>query len=208
MPETKAQTDARLAWLYTTIYWFIGHLLGLHRGYYSQFHKSFTSFCQRPNLFQWTALLITVVCQHRINPRYSNFGRHRHVWVVLIFGLANGLWETFWFLAAHDFGKWCWPQHAPTAGFMMYSMFTALIHVWFWLPLVFPPHTRADAVSFHRRGLPELTILSLAWIFLLYERSGDVFGVCVLHALIDVWATWNMGLQGPFSSEAVKKRRH
>ena len=82
------------------------------------------------------------------------------------------------------------------AGAALYYVYAAVIHVFFWMPCVFPKHTRPDASPFFPFGLLYLTIISIGW-FVLYEVFGDVSGFCVLHFITDFWATFNMGLQGP-----------
>lgn len=164
----------------------------------------------------WIALVTTIVCQHYFNQRFSRYGRPQDIVVSAVFALCNGILETFCFLGMYNLGRVVLREtfslSKPWAiflGWNLYYIYSALIHVLFWLPLAFPQHTKPTAPPFHLHGLPLLTVMSMAW-FIVYEMYNDVMFVCTMHMIIDAWAAWNIGLQGPFSRNTtpLRQKRH
>lgn len=179
-----------------SIYWAIGHVVALRWGYYDAIRSSLTHSASTAALASRVAVVVvTLLCQRQLNKRFSNYGRSRSALVSLLFGVANGCFESFCFLGAYDtkllFGSNHW-----MVGAAVYYVYAGAIHVFFWLPMCFPKHTRPDAPNFFPSGLSYLTIISICW-FVLYAKHGDILGFCLSHILIDVWVAWNIGLEGP-----------
>lgn len=133
----------------------------------------------------------------------------QHIRVSAVNAVSNGILETFCFLGVYDFGRHGLREkfYKPCAiliGRSLYYVYSALIHALFWLPLVFPQHTKSSAPPFHTHGLPLLTVTSIAW-FTIYEVYDDVAFVCFLHMIIDGWAAWIIGLQAPWCQTKVKR---
>jgi hypothetical protein len=167
---------------------------------------------QSLTLFHGVAFLVTIECQRHFNQRFDRYGREPDLAACLVFALANGIFETLCFVGVYDFGRHelqkvfaLSTRWAIVVGWTLYYIYSAVIHVAFWLPLAFPKHTKAAAPPFHKHGLPLLTIISVAW-FTIYERYGDLRFVCLLHAIMDGWGAWNIGLQGPWSSSDTAKQ--
>jgi hypothetical protein len=200
MGHHKGQDNNQKGWIYMFLYWGVSHLVGLREGYFERFCWS--------SITPWhgLALLVTIECQRRFNTRLDRFGRKPDYVATIVFTVANSIYETLAFLFVYDFGR----KHLSEmyslsrgtgigVGFTCYYFYSALIHVLFWLPLVFPKHTKPKAPPFHKHGLPLLTIMSIAW-FGIYEVYEDIAFVCALHAIVDGWGGFNMGLQGPFAT--------
>ena len=84
------------------------------------------------------------------------------------------------------------------AGFLTHSIFAAVIHAAFWLPLGFPDHVDPEAPKFTSDMLPWLIAASLSW-FAIYEATGDGATVAALHMMLNVIGSRSMNLQPPWA---------
>ena len=198
------QENAMFAWIYMGVYWFSS--AALNREYFARLVRF-----KEATFLHLIALGITIACQNRFNQRFSRYGRPRNVLVSAVYAVSNGILETFCFLGVYDFGRHRLREFfllsKPSAiliGWSLYYMYSALIHALFWLPLVFPRHTKSTAPPFHKHGLKLLTVVSIAW-FTIYEVYDDVAFVCFLHMIIDGWAAWSIGLQAPCQATVKRK---
>jgi len=191
------QNNSLKGWSYMSIYWAIGFLIGQRQGYTERLTTWPSSWW---TFWHFLAFGTTIECQRRFVTRFTNMGRPRRIGATMIFALMNGVLETMYFLCVYDIGRNLITSNRWMGiflGWTLYYIYNAVIHVGFWLKLVFPDHTRTDAPPFHKHGLLLLTILSIGWIGM-YEFTHDVAFICCLHVIIDGWASWSMGLQGPF----------
>lgn len=162
------------------------------------------STVHRPTQHDFVVLLITISVHPRLLSRFGMFGRRGSIPAIVTFALCNGICETALFLASYDLGYNVSLQiissyyYVPEiVGFTSFCAYSALIHAMFWLPHGFPRHVLKNAPPFHQKGLPELVILSMAWIYL-YAKTGDIVSVCGLHILTDACAGVRIGLESPF----------
>jgi hypothetical protein len=194
------QVDNRQGWLLMMMYWAIGAIVGVQWGYLP-FHIS--DSCQ--TIQHYVAAFVTLVVQPRLLSRFGSFGRKRNWFAVLEFAVLNGTSETVLFLASYDAGKTLAkcigaPHSVAVAvGFTTFCCYSGLIHAKFWLPHAFPRYTLPTAPPFYQHGLPELTLVSAAWLWL-YESTGDTGSVCALHALTDFLGGAKMSLPSPFTT--------
>ena len=203
------QKNMHIGWSMMFCYWSISALVGHFNGYFDKI-LSQTTEPSRPVFthFHAIALLVTIISRIGLNPRYGRFGRRPDYLGILIFGIMNGIFETFMFLFAYDVGRhmlaedilgW-WTNSNPTAccllGFATYYFYTGWIHVWFWDPKAFPQHLLPMAPYFPTHGLPYLIALSVSWLAL-YEQTKDVFFFCFCHVLEDLWMAWHCAI--PFT---------
>ena len=63
-------------------------------------------------------------------------------------------------------------------------LYTSYIRKNFWSPRAFPVHMKADNTPFVRKGLPEVTIMSVSWMAL-YVLTHDIASVCILHGIFN-----------------------
>ena len=211
------QSDTRKSWAYMILYWCIGWTVGF---FTDNLSKLFDCIQDPVGVLATvpTAIAIALVAaaQAHLNTRYSKFGRQSNVLVALVFGLCNGTAETMLFLASYDMGRVqicnsmkCSKAVAISIGFVIYFCYSGLIHAFFWVPMVFPRHVRADAPSFVLDGLPALILLSTIWLTL-YETQisvRSVSAICASHALVDAWTAMAIGLQSPSSSSVTDVRK-
>ena len=201
------QENNDFGWTWMALYWSAGACVGAMCGYLQLPPlPSFLTILHRDaNYYYLCVLVVTLTCQPCLVLRFGSFGRPKNWTAILVFSLFNGLLETVLFLASYDTGKWIAIQifhadasswYARISGFTVFMIYSALIHVLFWLPYAFPRHVLPDAPPFHTTMLPALVLMSLAWI-MLYEITNDVVAVCVLHFLTNAMGTWNMSLQPP-----------
>jgi hypothetical protein len=205
--HNAGQSDPFLAWIYMGIYWFGGACLNFRT--LRQLLDIANTTHHWTTYYHGLALLVTIECQRQLNRRYDAKGREPDVLVCWVFAISNGIFETLWFLAVYDFGRvvlgtaltlsTIW---AIGLGWTLYYVYSAVIHVAFWLPHVFPNHTKASAPPFHLHGLPLLTVISVPW-FIIYEQYHDVGFICFLHAIMDGWVAWNIGLPGPYAKKGL-----
>ena len=183
------QVDLQKAWVYMLLYWICGWILGLQSGYLSMAlswrSTSFTKWHSR-------VLLLTIVGQLYLNvTRFSSFGRRRDYAGIANFAIGNGTAETMFFLGSYDLGRQVLARKMELSrlqdialGLTVYAIYAALIHVFFWLPFVFPRHLRPDAKPFHTHALPVFFVFSMTWLYI-YEYYGDVLSVCLFHGIVD-----------------------
>ena len=145
----KWQGNSSLAWSYMGIYWLLGALVGIGMGYLP-FPKPSISESNQGADFKWylMSLAITLVVQPTMLSRFGPFGRQFSWCTVATFSLLNGIFETVLFLAAYDSGRWLavetlgMPQLASVAfGFGIFSLYSAVIHSYFWRPGLATPHS-------------------------------------------------------------------
>jgi hypothetical protein len=201
------QWQPKKAWAYMLLYWTIGWTIGFYAGYLSEL----IDYLQDPVgvLATFPAVIacaLTAVIQVHLNTRYSKFDRQSNILVALIFSVCNGTAETMLFLASYDVGRAqignalnCSKVVAVSIGFVTFSIYSGLIHAFFWDKMVFPMHLRVDAPSFAKDGLPSLLLLSTIWFTLYETQSGGIALICFLHALVDFWMAMTIGLQSPFT---------
>jgi hypothetical protein len=209
---TLYQSSNRKGWLYMTIYWIMGWLVGVRSG---DLGKLYFGSSPLPTLRTIASLLVTLVLQMHLNVRYTPMNRNANLGSSVLFGLANGTSETMLFFGSYIFGKsflfsmWCPTSNlysttictqktADIFGFFTFVVYAGLIHVLFWLPLAFPLHIQTDAKPFLIHGLPALIAMSVMWLYL-YEMYDDILLVCVLHATIDTWTVVKIALPPPWA---------
>jgi hypothetical protein len=185
------QHDSRAGWMYMSVYWLLGLVVGLV--FYLPTTTTTTAF-HRPSSDHLLATAVTVFLQPRLLSRFDSFGRKVDVPAAILFAVTNGLCETMMFLASYDLGRHLTGSH--TMGFVSFSVYAALIHAQFWLPYGFPQHIKPEAAPFLCHGLPELLILSLAWMHF-YTSTGDIVYLCLLHMLSNCFVATKIRLQSP-----------
>ena len=199
--ETKKQkavfqTDNKRGWLWMCLYWTTGLIVGLKLGHLASLLRPHSVVLSVPHSL---ATVLTVAVQPRLLSRFGSYGRQANILAVLVFAVCNGIFETMLFLASFDLGREYFNGRFM-AGFMTFSIYSALIHVFFWLPHGFPRHVLVDAPPFLQQGLPELTLMSLSWMYL-YVLSKDVLYVCLLHMLVNILVAIRIGLEWPLSTK-------
>lgn len=196
MVKDSRQIDynTRKAWIYMVTYWAVGLLIAHSQGYTSNLTIRITSN-------SIIVLVLSLLCQFFLSNRYSGFGRKR-LWIpIIIFAACNGFYETMIFLGVYDIARKIQVVDrviAVSLGFTLFSIYSALIHLYFWLPHAFPPHVKPDAPSFTKTGLPYLIIMSMGWFFL-YEIQDDILSICIIHFIIDAWSASIIRLPSPFT---------
>ena len=66
----------------------------------------------------------------------------------------------------------------------------------FWGPKAYPKHMKVDNEPFYKKGLPEVTLMSISWL-ILYATTHDIGFVCVLQGIFNFCGAMKMGLQLP-----------
>ena len=205
--KPRWQVDSRKAWVYMLLYWVCGWILGLRRGYLSM------ALTWRPTPFTKShsrVLLLTIAAQLYLNvTRFSSFGRRRDYAGIAIFAIGNGTAETMFFLASYDLGRQVLARKMGLSrlqdialGFAIYSIYATLIHLFFWLPFVFPRHLRPDVKPFCTFALPAYVVFSVAWLYI-YESYGDVLVVCLFHGIVNAMAGYAIGFPSLSENQGV-----
>ncbi|KAL7549700.1 hypothetical protein ACHAWF_014864 [Thalassiosira exigua] len=200
-PKPVGQLDNDRGWAWMAAYWSVGLLAGKCLGYLPSWRTVARPFTR----WHLGALLTTVAMTLRFFDVTATFGRKRCLKASSLMAALNGACETMLFLIAYDAGA-VWLKNmiapepssilSPALGFLVYSTYAALIHLFFWMPKALPRHTKVDAKPFVVRGLPEVTTMSVSWL-VLYVATRDVGFVCALHALHNCYGGMSFGLQLP-----------
>jgi len=181
-------------------YWTIGILVGLLYGYIPSWPTGavFTSYAHI------VALTTTIGILPRFLSLYTNYGRQRSIIASLLMAIMNGVCETMIYVAVYDIGA-VWlnkviggnSRLSPIVlGFITFNMYSYLIRMKFWGPKAYPKHMKADNEPFYKKGLPEVTLMSISWL-ILYATTHDIGFVCVLHCIFNFCGAMKMGLQLP-----------
>jgi len=98
--EDVGQRDDRMAWMGMVAYWITGALVGVNLD--SLISSIFSSSLDIPTLTPWhlQAIAVTLVAQIVYLRSYGPFGRNQN-WADALFAVANGIFETMWFVASH-----------------------------------------------------------------------------------------------------------
>lgn len=224
------QPDPLLGWLLTLLYWciclFVGVLLGYPRKLANQWKQisiySHEADPKQPEndlhlwIISFIGMFVVVRAQRRIRTRYTAFGRPPCETARWVFGLVNGVLETFMFAAVYSFGSGCcfllfggytFDFPPPPAlvnylsisvGFSVLLVYLGLIHALFWAPCVFPKHVRENAPPFHKHALLPLTAITVA-IIVPFINWGNLVIPSLLHVYLDLDAAKTMNLPGPFA---------
>lgn len=120
---------------------------------------------------------------------------------LLLFSFSNGVLEQFmfifWLLIGCYIGKLYVPQKPKISfifGFIVYAVFSGLIHAFFWTT-VLPPHKPVSVVM-----ALVLTMMSMAWMWLFW-RYRAVAAIISMHIFVDFFMighlhfTWFESLQ-------------
>lgn len=200
-PKPVGQLDNDRGWAWMAAYWSVGLLAGKCLGYLPSWRTVARPFTR----WHLGALLTTAAMTLRFFDVTATFGRKRCLKASSLMAALNGVCETMLFLITYDAGA-VWLKNiitpepssilSPALGFLVYSTYAALIHLFFWMPKALPRHTKVDAKPFVLRGLPEVTTMSVSWL-VLYVATGDVGFVCALHALHNCYGGMSFGLQLP-----------
>ena len=105
------------------------------------------------------------------------------------------------YLAIYDLGAVVLGRNSAISfllGLLTFNSYSYLVRKNFWPPRVFPVLMKADNAPFVRKGLPEVTIMSVSWMAL-YALTHDIASVCILHGIFNFCTAWTMGMQLPFS---------
>lgn len=201
--DEEGQKDMKEGWKWLTGYWTIGAIIGVKFGYFSRLLQ----WAPKAMLNPWYGLAFagTALCSKMFNTRNTTFGRKFEFGSSAAFSLANGLAESFLFLASYDLGRKVLGSMfnmdkaaGIITGFSVYSIYSAIVHLFFWLPKGFPKHVKPTAPKFERQGLPIVTAMSLIW-FGIYEQFADVAFFCLLHTFFDWQGAVVMAMPGPWS---------
>jgi hypothetical protein len=118
---------------------------------------------------------------------------------ILLFTLANGVFETWAFAFSYWLGEvigtWAtgWflsPSAAATVGFIVgvvvFSVYSWWIHAFFWIRFL-PSHTGESprTRTLQRWHIIALTVLTLSWALCLWLNR-DIWTVTILHILMDL----------------------
>lgn len=200
-PKPVGQLDNDRGWAWMAAYWSVGLLAGKCLGYLPSWRTVARPFTR----WHLGALLTTAAMTLRFFDVTATFGRKRCLKASSLMAALNGVCETMLFLITYDAGA-VWLKNiitpepssilSPALGFLVYSTYAALIHLFFWMPKALPRHTKVDAKPFVVRGLPEVTTMSVSWL-VLYVATRDVGFVCALHALHNCYGGMSFGLQLP-----------
>jgi chlorophyllide a hydrolase len=110
---------------------------------------------------------------------------------MIVFGIGNGVFETFIFLIMFQWGE-KFAGNFTTAkpilflgGFLFFTIFSGFIHGIFWIN-EFPQHMIDASLRSPIQGLfiPIQVMLALSWS-LLYFLYRDIWGVVILHIIVD-----------------------
>ena len=201
--KVVGQTNMNRSWYYMLSYWIFGLFIGYQNDYvtlHAMFYLPSYNVNVVVNVVFWFIIsaIITVKAHDIIesNGHSSHHGDHettpsrppRNICCTLIFGLMNGVIETYIFLGIYDYGKYL-SYGSMLVGFIFFFCYSGMIHVLFWVPLVLPPSQpkkSSQKSNFLTHVLPSLTAMSITWIGLYELTNGScIILPCLLHIYVD-----------------------
>lgn len=183
------------------LYWMTGLAVGLF--YMKEELKSFGEQLNFRKEINWQrvgilalGLLIVVANAFVYRQSTTDGGRPLDALTLVIFTVANGLCETFLFLAVFKFGEYLVQQYSQNrlliyaSGLMLFFVYAGGIHGAFWIQ-VLPQHMVDSKIALGSLEIPRQFVffplqvmLTISWsvIYFLYR---DFWSVAALHALVD-----------------------
>jgi hypothetical protein len=148
------------------------------------------------------AVISTLLCAKGYAKGSLRLGRSWNPLVTVVFAGANGICETMLFLASFDLGRALapgFPVLGAGLGYMAFLVYSALIHVLFWEPCVFPPHIpKGEKKAKKIRKIVFLALSSTSWL-VLYGVYGDILTPCLLHIFLNSVGDWSVCLPPPWA---------
>ncbi|KAG7346012.1 TspO/MBR family protein [Nitzschia inconspicua] len=222
------QTDPLLGWILASIYWSICLFVGIQLDYLHLWLYQMRQLLQHGRFSHMKGetgvmhLVVSVLgfavvfkSQQQLSTRYSSFGRPVCKAANWVFGLVNGVLETFIFVAIYKFGQGACLFHlgghtfnypppprfvqfiSLYVGFLPLMIYLGLIHALFWAPFVFPRHLRSEAPPFHKHALLPLVSITFAMMVPVIVWD-DLVIPSIIHMYADLDAAGTMNLPGPF----------
>jgi hypothetical protein len=228
--EPPFQPVPLLGWIWTIFYWIICLLVGVQFNYVVKWYQHMKrlmfqgivlSDCSDASamvrgVLTFIAIIVTVQAQRQLRMRYTSFGRPDNMKTRWVFGIVNGVLETFMFTAVYDFGRGAYlllsdgyayfpprPTLRLVSGSLLLTSYLGLIHALFWAPCVFPKHLKDDAPPFHKQALLPLFVITVA-MMAPYVCCGDMVLPSLVHIYVDLDAVKTMHLPSPFSACKIR----
>lgn len=173
------------------IYWLLGAGIGL--GYFKEDLQIFNKLFDRKRIFLLAISLIIVLVNNALYSRMAESGeREFDALSLAVFAIANGICETFIFLASFKLGGFWMGKHTKdsrwiyAAGFSLLWIYCGAIHALFWINIL-PAHLSdaTGALVLRQYFFIPVQTLNLASWSLIYYCYRDFWGVAALHALVD-----------------------
>ncbi|QEQ57038.1 hypothetical protein [Chlorobium phaeovibrioides] len=175
-------------------YWLIAVGIGL-----AFFRKDIFSFntdfaTRRIILLVASLLIVALNAWVYSNSTYSS-GRPLDILTLLVFSVGNGIAETFMFYAVFRLGTVLAgkatdnPWVLFTAGFLLFMIYSGLIHGLFWINIL-PEHVD-QASAFKPFFMPVQILIAGSWALSFFWYR-DIRSVILLHAMIDFTMAWNV----------------
>ncbi len=178
--------------LYVMLYWAVGLLCAI-------LFLGEELFPQKKQEKDWkrvalvfTSLLLVIFNAFIYKNSTETLGRPLDYVSMIVFGLGNGICETFIFICFFKFGESWMAKYTDKkpflflGGLLIFMAFSGFIHSAFWMN-EFPPHltSNPDKMVYKAFFMPLQFALAVSWA-LIYFLYRDIWTVAFLHIIVDV----------------------
>ncbi len=184
--------------LYIMLYWALGVICAM-------LFLGEELFPQQKPKTDWKRILLIaisfllVVCNAFIYKNSTEtFGRPMDYLSMLVFGLGNGICETFIFLTCFKLGEFWMAKYTEKkpvlflGGLLIFMAFSGFIHGVFWMNEL-PPHltTNPEKMVYKAFFMPMQFMLAVSWA-LIYFLYRDIWTVVLLHIAVDISVVYSI----------------
>lgn len=178
--------------LYVILYWGIGVLCAILFLGDELFPQKKQESDWKRSMLIFVSLLLVVFNAYIYKNSTETMGRPLDYLSMLVFGLGNGICETFIFIVCFKFGESLMAKYTDKkpflflGGLLIFMAFSGFIHSLFWMN-EFPPHltTNPEKMVYKAFFMPLQFALAISWA-LIYFLYRDIWAVALLHVIVDI----------------------
>ncbi len=178
--------------IYVVLYWAVGVFCAILFLGEELFPQKKLERDWKRTLLVFTSLLLVIFNAFIYKNSTETMGRPLDYLSMLVFGLGNGICETFIFIACFKLGESWMAKYTDKkpflflGGLLIFMAFSGFIHGTFWINEL-PPHLTSDPEKMFYKAffMPLQLALAISWA-LIYFLYRDIWTVAFLHILVDV----------------------
>ncbi|MGQ9804525.1 MAG: hypothetical protein ACUVRP_00415 [Chlorobiales bacterium] len=178
--------------IYVVLYWAIGVFCAILFLGEELFAQKKQERDWKRILLVFVSLLLVIFNAFIYKNSTETMGRPLDYVSMLVFGLGNGICETFIFIACFKLGESWMAKYTDKklflflGGILIFMAFSGFIHSAFWINEL-PPHlsTAPEKMFYKAFFMPLQFMLAVSWA-LIYFLYRDIWTVAFLHVIVDI----------------------
>ncbi|MCS6989379.1 MAG: hypothetical protein NZM06_07670 [Chloroherpetonaceae bacterium] len=178
--------------LYVILYWGIGVLCAILFLGDELFPQKKTERDWKRSALIFVSFLLVLFNAYIYKNSTETMGRPLDYLSMFVFGLGNGVCETFIFIVCFKLGESMMARYTDKkpflflGGLLIFMAFSGFIHSAFWMN-EFPPHltSNPEKMVYKAFFMPLQFALAISWA-LIYFLYRDIWSIAFLHVIVDV----------------------